>query len=1420
MAQVQNLVVTPRPQGLDASWDLPNVSFPERMAGLRWEVRDGAAPNTLRSSQEWPRVRDRIWRWADSPSYASQSGLITEDGHAYWWGEVRHHFTGTAPASLSTAIQSTPVKIGLDNVVGMVHGLRHTLLLRSDGSVWGYGMATRGELGGGTLTRNVPYTAPVLLASASVGAIQIAISRQATFVLTDSGNVLSWGQGGYIGGRGSASADTSVASTILSGVWELAANQYGGIAWAPNHGTPGLYAWGYSDNEHAGVIDVFRPHYALPIQNAPDGIGYGIPTRSTIPDSNFMAAGVAQISTFGGGGFIRTPSGVLYPWGNNNKGIFGLGTGNDVRGLQRFSMSMKVTGPWDYVQANGGSGTLALRYNVISNNHAVTLVAGAYSSYNPPEGHMPGHPGDGYFRTLATIPGGTPPAGMQVVGSAHYHSYWVNNFETGSAVSYGDDVGGDYGLLGQNPLVQPTPHVAIPTEYKRRNDLPTSFSLPTGLQVNTNYDVTVRVDDGDGTSDTVSASATTLAGYTAPEVTVTPGDRELSLSWTAGDSGDPITNYQVRVYRGGSLVFDEDVGNVLSHTVTGLLNATEHEVWVRGTNGSEELTWGIASGTPDRVPTAPTNPQATIAIGAGVNLSWTAPDSHPNEGQLVGYQVQMFYYSEVIGTGNRIVDLPAGVHQNYLLPMAAFYDGGLFEEALAVEAEWAFHLRAVSSAGEGAWSLSTNQGGQNLVGLKDYPAVPEQFRLVDSEERLTLAWNTPLRANYTGFRLQYRPYGDNTWTVRQLPSSDRTAVISGLDKGVLYEIQLISTSSDLESAPVTLQAMLREPEAPSITFQGSGAELTLPDPNSADLQIPGTVSPMLTQAGFFLPVQAIDDMEASWSMSWNSLPQRLISTLETLQGLGTLTMTDPLNLVTFGYVENVDYEGVPGAIDRDTGEALYRASLEFKVIRMQMPALLGALPDGEHELGRRFGVSDLGVPPLSVGGDAGTSGEVEEGWFLTDGGEAGPWADSITPSGESWDRPTRTPPSVPGPVDPGEPEPITNWPARWLELDASTLPPSQGTVFLGIRPLVADGVPLEFVDDTISESEISSAPGAYYAYWDAEDRDTVVDSIGPCTIRHELVYLDVPQAEYLPMGVRFTLLDPEGKTSLRYRQEFVVATRYLEHLPESATIVGRDSDGQPRPGPGVYLKKDLRRLDGSLVYRRYIPASRRYDSRDLFPTSEAQNARVHIMATLAESLRTQISGGYTHPYGASLTADSDALFGWLDRGTPGDFTLLDIPWSPGRAGPYERVLMGSGERHTAGWLVYAIDRSLVVEFWRDNTLVLSRQLDLSALTDDAQTGDRYLIAMGYDFTRGSVALGVSRRGAQPKHVYRKWSSTALVGHGYRNPTLYLGGVPVEHSNGSTYSKSCWSWVRPVDGGFTHEGLLTPGRLASLMEYLP
>ncbi|HTT88074.1 MAG TPA: fibronectin type III domain-containing protein, partial [Acidimicrobiales bacterium] len=153
----------------------------------------------------------------------------------------------------------------------------------------------------------------------------------------------------------------------------------------------------------------------------------------------------------------------------------------------------------------------------------------------------------------------------------------------------------------------------------------------TGLTNGTTYYFEVAAVNGVGAglvSNEAFATPATIPG--APTgLSATPGDSQVSLTWSApaSDGGSAITSYNV--YEGTSSGGETLVTNVTgaSYLATGLTNGTNYYFEVSAVNGVGEGPRSTeVSATPATTPGVPTALTATRGNGQ-VTLSWTAPAS-------------------------------------------------------------------------------------------------------------------------------------------------------------------------------------------------------------------------------------------------------------------------------------------------------------------------------------------------------------------------------------------------------------------------------------------------------------------------------------------------------------------------------------------------------------------------------------------------------------------------------------------------------------------------------------------------------------------------------------------------------------------------------------------------------------------------
>lgn len=175
---------------------------------------------------------------------------LTADGRVLGWGDNNWGQLGVRGPLVSP---STPVEIpGIDCVVSVAAGDYHTVAVRSDGTVWAWGLNTFGGLGRGTFGGLYPDPAPVPGIS---DANSVAAGALHTLVLLNDGTVLAfgWNYAGQLGDGTFTDRASPVVVQNLSGVRAVRAGTQNSFAilqdqtargWGNNNGTLGTGNFG------------------------------------------------------------------------------------------------------------------------------------------------------------------------------------------------------------------------------------------------------------------------------------------------------------------------------------------------------------------------------------------------------------------------------------------------------------------------------------------------------------------------------------------------------------------------------------------------------------------------------------------------------------------------------------------------------------------------------------------------------------------------------------------------------------------------------------------------------------------------------------------------------------------------------------------------------------------------------------------------------------------------------------------------------------------------------------------------------------------------------------------------------------------------------------------------------------------------
>ena len=277
------------------------------------------------------------------------SYAIKSDYTLWAWGDNTYGQIGDN----TTTQRNSPVQV-LTNVKKVVAGWRHAIALKNDGTVWTWGLNDNGQLGDGTITG---HSAPAQVTALSGTYIDIAAGKGHSIAVKSDGTVWAWGINSLhqIGDNTTTQRNSPVQITTLSGIKAVASQNNHSLAL-----TTGGTLWAWGDNSTWGELGNGNTNAtAIPVLCVTSGTFTQIATgsahsmalntngtvwtwgcnfngqlgngsadntaHSSPTQAHSSLAGINAIAGSDAGGFAIKGT-TTYAWGKNNNYLLGDGT--------------------------------------------------------------------------------------------------------------------------------------------------------------------------------------------------------------------------------------------------------------------------------------------------------------------------------------------------------------------------------------------------------------------------------------------------------------------------------------------------------------------------------------------------------------------------------------------------------------------------------------------------------------------------------------------------------------------------------------------------------------------------------------------------------------------------------------------------------------------------------------------------------------------------------------------------------------------------------------------------------------------------------------------------------------------------------------------------------------------------------------
>ena len=265
---------------------------------------NGQLGDGTRSDKSTPMQIGTATNWASISASMANTLAIKNDGSLWAWGDNSSGQLGNGTFGPSNS-RNSPVQIGIEtNWSSICASVEHTIAIKTDGSLWAWGINSSGQLGVGT---TAPFSdSPVQIGTATNWA-SISASNSHNIAIKTDGSLWAWGNNSYGQlGVGDTYDRNSPVQVGTATNWASISSGDAHTLAIKNDGS--LWAWGENVFGQLGVGDTSN-------RNSPVQVG--------------TATNWGSISSGSGHNIATKTDGSLWAWGYNYYGQLGDGTRSD-----------------------------------------------------------------------------------------------------------------------------------------------------------------------------------------------------------------------------------------------------------------------------------------------------------------------------------------------------------------------------------------------------------------------------------------------------------------------------------------------------------------------------------------------------------------------------------------------------------------------------------------------------------------------------------------------------------------------------------------------------------------------------------------------------------------------------------------------------------------------------------------------------------------------------------------------------------------------------------------------------------------------------------------------------------------------------------------------------------------------------------